>query len=186
MDERARALAHRLSARARPGDRALLLYPFGPDYPVAFLACLYAGLVAVPAFPPDRSKSIASVERVRRIAVDARAELILTTDGLLEVAHEVGALGDHDVEVLGTSTLDLGRASEWTQPHGLASRLAFLQYTSGATGTPKGVMVGHQNLIEHQRLSHRVFGRGERSTTVSWAWKTLHCCSRPSTRVVLP
>ncbi len=171
-DQRARALALRLREHAQIGDRVLLLYPFGLEYPVAFLACLYAGLVAVPAFPPDRQRAVKTMPRVSAIIRDADARLILTSRELVDTiefaraeAREPSALRILASEELAT---DLGDADAWRRPSGLERELAFLQYTSGSTGTPKGVMIGHANLYAHQRLADEKFRQPEGAQTVSW------------------
>ena len=167
-DARARGLAVRLREYAQPGDRALLLYPSSLEYPVAFLACMYAGLVAVPAYPPDPRRARASLPRIHAIAADCGPRLILTTASLCEVC-ELARSQSRDpdqVEVLATDVLDEGE--HWSCPDELRDGLAFLQYTSGSTRTPRGVMVGHANLAEHQRYAHRIFRQGPEATTVSW------------------
>lgn len=169
-DARARALALRLREHAKLGDRALLLYPSSLEYPVAFLACLYAGLTAVPAYPPDPGRAKQTLPRVNTIARDSGARLILTTQGLREVS-ELAREQAEDPDALvcvTTDDVDEEGAEAWTMPDALADKLAFLQYTSGSTGVPKGVMVTHRNLIEHQRLSHRIFQRTGDVITVSW------------------
>lgn len=171
-DRRARALALRLREHARVGERVLLLYPFGLEYPVVFLACLYAGLVAVPAFPPDRQRTVKTMPRVSGIIRDAEARLILTSKDLVETvefaraeARDPAALRVFATEDLATSDAD---ADAWRRPEGLERELAFLQYTSGSTGTPKGAMIGHDNLYAHQRLAHEKFQQPEAAITVSW------------------
>ncbi|MFV8756068.1 fatty acyl-AMP ligase [Nannocystaceae bacterium ST9] len=171
-DRRARALALRLREHARVGDRVLLLYPFGLEYPVVFLACLYAGVVAVPAFPPDRQRAVKTMPRVSAIVRDADAHLILTSKDLVETveiaraeARDPASLRILATEDLGTSESD---AELWRRPEALERELAFLQYTSGSTGTPKGAMIGHDNLYAHQRLAHEKFRQPEAALTVSW------------------
>lgn len=171
-DMRARALALRLREHARFGDRVLLLYPFGLEYPVVFLACLYAGLVAVPAFPPDRQRAVKTMPRVSAIVRDADAHLILTAKDLVEtveIARE-HAPNPAALRILATEDLGagLGHAEAWRRPPALERGLAFLQYTSGSTGTPKGAMIGHDNLFAHQRLAHEKFQQPEGARTVSW------------------
>lgn len=171
-DRRARALAVRLREHAEPGDRALLLYPFGLEYPAVFLACLYAGLVAVPAFPPDKQRAVKTMPRVSAIIRDADAKLILTTADLAPTiefaraeARDPAALRIVASDELGTDDHD---GELWRRPDLLERQLAFLQYTSGSTGTPKGVMIGHDNLLAHQRLAHEKFAQPEGARTVSW------------------
>jgi acyl-CoA synthetase (AMP-forming)/AMP-acid ligase II len=171
-DRRARALAVRLREHAQVGDRVLLLYPFGLEYPVVFLACLYAGLVAVPAFPPDRQRAVKTMPRVSVIIRDADARLILTSKDLVETVEFARAQAPNPSSLKILATEDLGTtdtdADAWTRPDALERELAFLQYTSGSTGTPKGAMIGHDNLYAHQRLAHEKFQQPEAALTVSW------------------
>ncbi|NVB40894.1 fatty acyl-AMP ligase [Pseudenhygromyxa sp. WMMC2535] len=171
-DRRARALAMELREHAQPGERVLLLYPFGLEYPAVFLACLYAGLCAVPAFPPDKQRATSTMPRVGAIIRDADARLILTTADLVETVEfaRAEAVNPDALEILATDALghDADRAETWTRPAQLEDALAFLQYTSGSTGTPRGVMIGHDNLYAHQRLAHEKFKQDEGAVTVSW------------------
>jgi acyl-CoA synthetase (AMP-forming)/AMP-acid ligase II len=171
-DRKARALAVRLREYASPGDRVLLLYPFGLEYPSVFLACLYAGLVAVPAFPPDQQRAVKTMPRVSAIIRDADARLILTTTELAPAVEfaRAEARDPESLRILSTAQLDASDADAdaWTRPPTLERELAFLQYTSGSTGTPRGVMIGHDNLFAHQRLAHERFAQPEGARTVSW------------------
>jgi acyl-CoA synthetase (AMP-forming)/AMP-acid ligase II len=171
-DRQARALALRLREHASPGDRVLLLYPFGLEYPAVFLACLYAGLVAVPAFPPDQQRAIQTMPRVSVIIRDAGARLILTTTELRPAVEFARAAAPDPESLRILSTEELGaneaEADAWTRPPALERELAFLQFTSGSTGTPRGVMIGHDNLYAHQRLAHEIFAQPEGALTVSW------------------
>jgi len=171
-DRRARALAVQLRAHTKVGDRVLLSYPFGLEYPAVFLACLYAGVVAVPAFPPDKQRAVQTMPRVSAIIRDADARLILTTTELAPTiefaraeARDPAALKILASDELATETSD---AEAWRRPEALERELAFLQYTSGSTGTPRGVMIGHDNLLAHQRLAHEKFAQPEAARTVSW------------------
>lgn len=171
-DRRARALATRLRQHAKVGDRVLLLYPFGLEYPAVFLACLYAGLVAVPAFPPDKQRAVRTMPRVSAIIRDANATLILTTAEFAP-AVEFARSEARDPAVLAILATDQIEtqdrdADTWQRPDALERELAFLQYTSGSTGTPRGVMIGHDNLLAHQRLAHEKFAQPEGARTVSW------------------
>lgn len=171
-DQRARALAAQLREHARFGDRVLLLYPFGLEYPAVFLACLYAGLIAVPAFPPDRQRAAQTMPRVAAIIRDAEATLILTTAELAPAVEFARAEAPDPaaLKILATDELltQASDAERWRRPDGLEHELAFLQYTSGSTGTPRGVMIGHANLLAHQRLAHEKFAQPEGAKTVSW------------------
>jgi acyl-CoA synthetase (AMP-forming)/AMP-acid ligase II/acyl carrier protein len=170
LDRRARAIAATLQRHAAPGERALLLYPFGLDYVAAFFGALYAGVVAVPVYPPDPSRLQRTLPRLRAIAQDARASLVLTTgpvrdlvEGLARHAPELAALRwvatDEHVS-------DIER--EWRPPELTPDTLAFIQYTSGSTAAPKGVLLTHGNLLHNSAIIQRAFGSTQESVGVSW------------------
>ncbi len=171
LDRAASAIAGALRELVPAGERALLLYPPGLDFIAAFFGCLYAGVVVVPAYPPrpnDRSQS-----RLRAIARDARPLAALTTAdilatagsprGLLGVAPELAA-----VRWIPTDLLDSSRppATPLREPD--PETVAFLQYTSGSTADPKGVMVTHANLLHNERMIGEAFGMDEDSVVVGW------------------
>jgi acyl-CoA synthetase (AMP-forming)/AMP-acid ligase II len=156
LDKRARSIAAHLQARWPAGERALLLYPPGLDYICAFFGCLYAGIVAVPAYPVQSPRELA---RLDVIVADAGASIICTLS-----AHE-GAIQawlamsgrSANVTCLATDTIPEAVAHDWKDPQVSANTLAFLQYTSGSTGDPKGVMVSHGNLLHNlQQSAHRL------------------------------
>ncbi len=164
LDRQVRAIATFLQQIDAVGSRAILLYPPSLAYVMAFLGCLYAGVVAVPAYPP-RSASLMS--RLESVAVDAGASLILTTSRLLaDAAHaapQLRGLGWH-----ATDTIPGDLADAWSDPSIDENSLAFLQYTSGSTKMPKGVMVSHGNLMHNERTIKLAFGHTEQSTFVGW------------------
>ena len=144
---RAQGVAAALQQRLVPGDRALLLYEGGVDFVTAFLGCLYAGVVAVPAYPPDPRRIHRTLPRLRAIASDARAGLVLTSTDLLDAAGPICAQAEElrDLIWLGSGAIEHGAARPRLH-EALASDLAFLQYTSGSTADPKGVMITRDNL----------------------------------------
>ena len=81
LDRRARAIAAQLQKTAKLGDRALLLYPPGLDFVEAFFGCLYAGVIAVPAYPPDPTRMARTLPRLMAIANDAQTSMVLTGSG---------------------------------------------------------------------------------------------------------
>lgn len=173
LDRRSRAIAQVLTSQFpaqleytdAAGMRALLLYPPGLEFIAAFMGCLYAGVVAVPAYPPKRNQNLL---RLQAIAKDAQAQVALTTTSLwgniksqflqnLELA---------SLNCLATDTLV---ESENFRPYpATPDTLAFLQYTSGSTGTPKGVMVSHGNLMCNSQYMHQIWGFSSESVMVTW------------------
>ncbi|MET0410817.1 MAG: fatty acyl-AMP ligase [Polyangiaceae bacterium] len=169
LDARARALAAQLNALAPAGSRALLLYPNGPAYVGALLACFYAGIVCVPAYPP-RSAQPHHVERLLSIARDAAPSLLLTESLLVPVLEGVKSTlpALAGLRIVGTDTPPQASASDYVRPELSPEGLALLQYTSGSTATPKGVMVAHQNLLANQRAIDSAFQMTDDDVVVSW------------------
>ncbi|HEY0512849.1 MAG TPA: amino acid adenylation domain-containing protein [Thermoanaerobaculia bacterium] len=164
LDRQARSIASRLQALGVRGERALLLYPPGLQYAAAFFGCLYAGVTAVPVYPPRPNRPD---PRLLAILSDARARVVLTTSAIRPNAERLLA-GEAKVLWLATDGVDAEGAEEWREPGVKADDLAFLQYTSGSTSAPKGVMVSHGNLIHNERLIERAFGMGADSVVVGW------------------
>ncbi|HZI20311.1 MAG TPA: non-ribosomal peptide synthase/polyketide synthase [Pyrinomonadaceae bacterium] len=168
LDRRARAVAVRLAEAGAAGERVLLLYPSGLEFVSAFFGCLYAGAVAVPAYPPRAGRHLA---RVQTIVRDARAKFALTTAA---IRRRLDAFAREQPEAealhwITTDTLDAGElAGLWREPPLTGSTLAFLQYTSGSTSAPRGVMVSHGNLLHNERLIQAAFRQTEESVIVGW------------------
>jgi len=170
LDRRARAIAAALQRMKAQGERAVLLYPPGLDYVAAFLGCLYAKTIAVPAYPPDISRLHRSLPRLQAILQDSGASILLTNEMILSL---VGALEEQAPQLrerrwLATDTLETGIEDAWREPEVTSDTLAFLQYTSGSTGTPKGVMLTHSNLVHNSHLIGHGFELGEGSVAVNW------------------
>jgi acyl-CoA synthetase (AMP-forming)/AMP-acid ligase II/acyl carrier protein len=168
LDQRARAIATLLRKHlAQPGERVLLLYPPGLEYVSGFLGCLYAGMVAVPSYPPRLNRPD---PRLQRIAQDARARVALTTPQILSNLEQrlTNAPELASIRWLTTHDLDLAQAEEWTPPKSRPETLAFLQYTSGSTSQPRGVMVSHGNILHNLEQIRRFFGMDADSRGVIW------------------
>ncbi len=160
----AESLAAVLQANSTPGDRALLLFPSGLDYIEAFFACLYAGVVAVPVYSIQSPKDH---ERLNSITKDAGAKLILTIESQRQATTEwLDRSQINDISVLCTDTVE--RSAVWQPLSVEPDNLAFLQYTSGSTGSPKGVMVTHRNLLHNSMLSQQAFQQNEYCVGASW------------------
>ena len=175
LDRRAASVAAHFGKRRAAGERALLLMDSGVDYVSAFFGCLYAGVVAVPVYPPE-SKREQHLARLRGIAQDAGVRYVLTTSALQErFADQYGELAP-DAEIIAVDTLCATSASADTRAFALhdvqPADIAFLQYTSGSTGTPKGVMVSHGNLIANEIAIKA--GLGVRSDDVFVSWLPLY------------
>jgi iturin family lipopeptide synthetase A len=170
LDERARALAARLQKKLQPGDRALLLYKPGLDYIVGFYGCLYAGVVAVPAYPPDPSRLNRMVPRLLKVIEDCDPRVILTTS---EISFQLKLLGLRSRHFLlrrwlSSDTVPAAEAASYREPDHGPDTLAYLQYTSGSTGDPKGVMVTHRNILHNSESISRWLGDEIQDNVLSW------------------
>lgn len=168
LDVRARATAAHLHACGiEPGDRALLLYAPGIEYVVGFLGCLYANVIAVPVFPPSEQRQ---VERLHAIARDATAKVALTETAILTLVRQRFAAMPEVQELRWETTdaLQPGLAADWRSIPIAPDSLAFLQYTSGSTAAPKGVMIDHGNLMHNSSVIARVLGVHGHTRAVSW------------------
>nr|WP_275408421.1 type I polyketide synthase [Streptomyces sp. SID9727] len=164
-DRRARAVAAGLQARGMAGERVLILLPQGVDYAVAFLGCLYAKAIAVPAFPPTRSRKGA---RVDGIVDDCAPRLaVVGADRVEPMSRDLPA----SCAVTTTAELSANDPELWRRPEVGPDDIAYLQYTSGSTGRPRGVMVTHRNIV-HQ-LDMLDEGLGLRPDEVSLSWLPL-------------
>jgi acyl-CoA synthetase (AMP-forming)/AMP-acid ligase II len=170
LRRRARAIAAALRLAAAKGERALLLYPPGLDFIEGFFGCLYAGVVAVPAYPPDPAKLNRTLPRLQAVIADAQATLVLTTSSILAMAKLIFAEAQ-DLKALHWLATDMvvNRVDEDWQPEpATTDDLAFLQYTSGSTGHPRGVMLTHANLLHNASLIFDVFEHTKTDSYVSW------------------
>jgi acyl-CoA synthetase (AMP-forming)/AMP-acid ligase II len=167
LDRQSRLLAARLVRSCSPGDRVLLVFPAGPDFIVGFFACLRAGLIAVPVAGPAGSRASHGVDRLRSIASDARPSVVLSSrEGLQRwggvLAGTLPSLPLLAVDDPGIDATDTG--SFGAAP----SALAFLQYTSGSTASPRGVMVTHANVLHNLRCGFEGAGTPRGAPSVSW------------------
>ncbi len=170
LDRRARSIAALLVDANAAGKRALLVYPPGLDFIGAFFGCLYAGTVAVPVYPPDPARLDRTLPRLRTIAEDADAAFVLTTSDVLALVEPLAAqVPDlRNQRWIATDVLAPELAKAWRDPGVGRDTVAFLQYTSGSTAEPKGVVMTHGNLMHNQAMIRHVFQQGEAAVGVSW------------------
>ncbi|MFG1312281.1 amino acid adenylation domain-containing protein [Xanthobacter autotrophicus] len=166
LDARARAFATRLVDHAEPGARVLLLLETGFDYVGAFFGCLYAGLIAVPAFPPEANRPQHQA-RLAAMARDCGAAVALVHAGDRGAAESLLAARP-GTAVLCVEDVADGDGAGFVLPRPRPSDIAFLQYTSGSTSTPKGVMVSHGNLIANEVAIRAGFSILPDKTILSW------------------
>jgi acyl-CoA synthetase (AMP-forming)/AMP-acid ligase II len=165
---RARAVAASLAERGQKGDRAVLLFSPGLDFIVALFACLLAGVIAVPLMVPRRASSR---DASAAILTDCSPRFAMTRSDLLTAARpdliERFGTGQLDWVFVDSSSADCAELRTVPPPPGRED-VALLQYTSGSTSSPKGVMVSHGNLIENSEMIRIALGNTCKSTHVSW------------------
>src|SRR5919112_2636402 len=162
LDRQAQLVAAQLEALGvAGGERALLFYPPGLKYLAAFLGCLSAGVVAVPAYPPRPNRS---TSRLRTIVANSTATVALTTTRILSRLERRSAYAP-EMKSLRWLATDTNRdpAGNWHRPEMDANTLAFLQYTSGSTAAPKGVMLTHGNLLHNLAMIYHALGHTSQS-----------------------
>jgi acyl-CoA synthetase (AMP-forming)/AMP-acid ligase II/acyl carrier protein len=166
LHRRAATIARRLLARDVTG-RVLLLYPPGLEFVAALFGCAYAGLVAVPAYPPQLSRLARTLSRLQSIARDADATCVLTTSSVRAASPAVFALAP-DLEAMPWIVCDDLEDSDFEPVPGAASSVALLQYTSGSTGDPKGIVITHRNIFHNLGLLRESLGVDRDAVLISW------------------
>ncbi len=154
LDREARAVAGEVRRFAGPGERALLLYAPGLEFIPAFFGCLYAGVIAVPAYPPRPDRPWVGVEALSRLAADCRPSVALTGG---EAAADIermcrGSAPLSALPWLNTSETPPVASGGWSLEAEDPAAVSHLQYTSGSTAAPKGVAIGHENLMHNEYM----------------------------------
>jgi acyl-CoA synthetase (AMP-forming)/AMP-acid ligase II len=170
LDRQARALGALLQSYRASGERALLLYPAGLEFIPAFYGCLYARVIAVPLPPPNMAQPQRTLPRLRTIANDAQPTLALTTSSIFS---KVESLFAHAPELrtlhwIVTDKVVSSAEQDWRDPGATSDTLALLQYTSGSTAVPRGVMVSHRNLLENSARVREAFEVTSDTVSVTW------------------
>lgn len=168
LNERASAIAEELLKKLKPGDRALLLYAPGLEYICAFMGCLVAGIIAIPAYPPEPKRLNRLLPRLNSILKDAEPKVILTSSDLAWKVRLLTVKNPKLALLKWISTDRFIKSNLNINVNIKPSDVAFLQYTSGSTGNPKGVMVTHQNLIHNSETTHQMGRFTEDDKALTW------------------
>ena len=167
LDCHARAIGTWLQSMGAQGERVLLMYQPGLEYIASFFGCLYGGAIAVPAYPPRRIDH--ANDRLRGLIEDCTPKFVFAGDEILEKfstrLEEFPEL--QSLHWMTTTDIPLDDADRWTMPNIDAESIAFLQYTSGSTSTPKGVIVKHGNIMDNQRTIKEGYAH-DKPTFVTW------------------
>jgi amino acid adenylation domain-containing protein len=168
--ERALAVCSQVQSVCGRGDRALLVYAPSIDYVVAFYGCLMAGVIAVPVYPPDGARFEAAIEKIAAIGRDCEPSAILTVGEIAEakghLSHLVGGLSD--ISWVATDGQHTGRGSRAVIADVTEEDIALLQYSSGSTGDPKGVVLRHRNLANNLMIIGEKFELRADDSAVIW------------------
>lgn len=170
LDAIARTIALRLGTTARRGDRALLVFPPGIDFVKAFYGCIYAGIIPVPCHPPNPGGLQQSHPRFWSLAQDCNAAVVMTVRSMIpsreqldETQSPVANLNWLAIDEIATSD-----ASEWRHPGSLATDITLIQYTSGSTSSPKGVMLTNANILGNCRLIYEAYRHDANTHLINW------------------
>jgi acyl-CoA synthetase (AMP-forming)/AMP-acid ligase II/thioesterase domain-containing protein len=170
LDTRARAIGAWLSSNSSPGDRALLLLPSGLDFVAGFFGCLYAGLIAVPAYPLDPARLARTFSRLQTIVDDCQPVVALTDAASLRAIEGLipGNPSLKPLRWIAAETVADELAENWRYSRQDPGAVAVIQYTSGSTKAPRGVMVSHRNALENMEMFRVTYDYSNESTFVGW------------------
>jgi amino acid adenylation domain-containing protein len=163
---RARAIGAVLQAHSEEEDRVLLLCPPGLPYVEAFLGCAAARRIAVPAYPPSDERML------RRLLAQIRdcgaTAVVSTSELLVQIEPMASSLGLGGLTFLAADVIADDAAHDWKRPAITGEHTCFLQYTSGSTREPRGVVVSHSNLLANEAMIREAFDTSEDSVILSW------------------
>ncbi|HEX6096637.1 MAG TPA: amino acid adenylation domain-containing protein [Thermoanaerobaculia bacterium] len=159
LDAAASGFAAALAGHAAPGDRALVMCPPGPDYVVALLGCQYAGVVPVPSQPLFSPRQ---VPRLVALMEDARPAVVITAGEAAQQFPDAMA----GARLMSATERAGGRASAEAEPD--PDSVALVQYTSGSTGSPRGVVLTHAQILANLDMIRESFSLTEDDFAVLW------------------
>lgn len=170
LERRSRAVAAEIARRVPPGARVLVMFPPSLDFIPAFLGVLYAGAIAVPAYPPTGARADRTASRLSGMIEDAGVGLVVAPSGLAAraAATDAGVPGLRGLPCLDPAVVPDECADEWRPRTSRPADVAFLQYTSGSTSSPRGVMVTHGNLLHNLEQTEADARYGRESVSLSW------------------
>jgi acyl-CoA synthetase (AMP-forming)/AMP-acid ligase II len=165
LHQRAQSVAAMLHQHVKPGDRVMICHHPGLEYLYAFFGCLYAGAVAVPVYPPRFTQKL---DRLNSVVANAGPVVALTSKAILENLATLLPANPLLARLRWICTSTELPADQWIAPTLSTDSLAFLQYTSGSTSAPKGVMLGHGNVLANLESIRQLFGLNEKTIGMSW------------------
>ncbi|MDH3943990.1 MAG: fatty acyl-AMP ligase [Anaerolineae bacterium] len=173
LDQRARKIAATLQQKYQPGTRALLLFPTGADFMSAMYGCLFAGVIPIPTNPPRLNRPAL---RLEAIVKDSRAAVALTNQDFMQDldkrTEQIPSLGKMDwLDFADTQEAD---AESWTRPEIKDDGVAFIQYTSGSTTSPRGVVISHRNVAYNTLVIRELRGIEPRDNSVIVNWAPIY------------
>lgn len=171
LNNAARSIAALLQSSVKPGDRVVLLFQPGLDFITAFFGCLYAKVLAVPAYPPHPARIEIALPFIRNIIIDSGAAAILLNKSLYDSINFRNIIKAEfkNIKLLAIDNEEANTLhNQWQQPGIRRNDIAYLQYTSGSTSASKGVMISHENLMHNMHFIEKSFGVSENDHGVIW------------------
>jgi len=170
LDWTARLIGSYLQEIGAVGQRVILLYPSGLEYIGAFFGCLYAGAIAVPAYPPDPFRLEISLKRFISILKDAMPSAALTTSSNISMLKQFISKYPEFKKIhwIATDNIPGHKSLYWQYPDINSDTIAYLQYTSGSTGSPKGVIISHGNTVANLSLGNYLNNFSSETRVAGW------------------
>jgi len=165
---RARGVAAALAEHAPAGARAVLVYPPGLDFVAAFFGCQLAGMVPVPVHPPDQVRPARTLRRISAIVADAAPAVLLTTEAIRGMQSAMATVAPELGVPRWLATDHLDGATDGEHAERTTDEIAFLQYTSGSTAQPRGVVISHDNVLANVDMISRAWRLEATTATASW------------------